>query len=248
MNRNRITALGGGAVALACLAVALAAWPAHGHLAVDEVAEFGAAGYGTDQLSHSHPHNRTVFYAYDNGTHWSSPIDLYEAALGANGTAPAPSPAAPEPERIVVRNTVDFDVPETVMIGLHDATVSCPEGEGHDRVKMRSQHFRHNQLFWSSAYHDGHLVPVYIYDHTDTPTAGGDMLAFWGDVDPESNTYHVIAMVEDSQGQLCDGHAPIFTVDIRGDCFGERIEIISRNPAGYNVTGSGDAVGAACIF
>lgn len=197
------------------------------HLAVDEVAEHGDAGYGGGQLSHEHPHNRTVFYAHANGTIWGSPVDVYETEL-----------------RTAAQEDAAEDVPEVIIFSFSYGTVTCAEGEGHERVMTRYVHGPHEEFHWSSAHNEATSLWMYEFARSGN---GAQISAFWADVDEATDTYHVIATVWDEGGHMCDDPPHAFIADIRGDCGGDSISITSRNAAAYNVTASGDSVHAACI-
>lgn len=204
---------------------------ADAHLAKDEVARHGPAGFSDEQYDHQHPHNRIIWYQAETANYTGSPIDLYEN-----------NPPPQQTEIIVIENVLERDIPQVVMFDLKDANVKCHDGSGHNKVTsyMRGGV---NEIVWSSTYTE---LPIGQLFKSDSSRAD-DLLIVWGNVDQVSDTFHLIGIMQSSNVQLCEDKPLVFAVDIHGNCDGSGLNMTSRHPQGYDITATGNQVHAACI-
>ena len=124
-------------------------------------------------------------------------------------------------------------------------TVACPGGDTNS-VTWYGQHKRQKIMY---SWEENELFNMNSNAHGRLTTPNGNASPhFYIDnarVDGPGNYFTMIVTVDDNDKRLCKSFDPLFTMDIVGKCDGTMFEGISREPLGFNVTGSNFLV--SCI-
>lgn len=245
MRTKNIAIIAATVAALALVIVLVAAQPAAGHYAVDEVNAFGPAGPDPVQRDHEHPHARTVWYAHENGTVWESPVDLYELRLIGNATIPVA--AAPEPEPETSGENFE-DIPFTVIFEIREASALCPDRTERDDVRTTGlTHWSHALIYHSDIVDQTRDGTIHSPDGgSNSP---GQLLFLGGAIDTERGIARVTGIAEhDNPAAFCDSAREFFVFDAEIRCDGSGLTMTSRDSDGYTVTATDEQVHAACYW
>jgi len=199
------------AAVLAAVMVAAALIPAvQAHLALNEV-----AGVSTTQKTHEiHPHARTIWYAYDNGTIWESQVDIYEASMATE---------VPVPED-------DF----VLFYYVREAAISCEAPEARADASLthftdNGAHNHHQYMIWDG---DGIMGGEINADHRQSFTVLDIDMHYNATGHPTHFTGN--GLVHENR-PLCNDKA-LFEFDLVGQCDGSSFQMYADHPAGYNFT------------
>ena len=125
-------------------------------------------------------------------------------------------------------------------------TVTCPGGDTNTLTWHGNSNKKKIQYSWNdSELFTGANTQA---DGTLSTGSGGTTTYFHinnARVDGPGNYFTMIVTVDDNGKHVCKSFDPLFTMDIVGKCDGTMFEGISREPLGFNVTGSNFLV--SCI-
>ena len=227
------------------------------HIAVDEVARHGGAGYDSEQLTHEHPHDRTIWYEIESGNYTGDAVDRYEQRL----IGQAPPPVIPDPEPVpepepepVPANYERMDM--TVMFEIDGGTVTCPNGrtvEDVDIVMVTNSVIRHADLIYTTettSIFDKHRAGLVKALSADSRIESSSLVLVDGLADTQNDMAHLVAVVDHINGSLhfCPGSEDMSISDIYIECDGSGIEMVPRHSNGYSVTATDEQSSAACHF
>ena len=125
-------------------------------------------------------------------------------------------------------------------------TVTCP-GEEKTKTAVWDGYHKRGKILYS--WEDTELFNVNTHSHGRLSTPSGNASPhFYIDnarVDGPGNYFTMILTIDDDDKHMCDSFDPLFTMDVVGKCDGTMFEGISREPLGFNVTGTNFLV--SCI-
>ena len=224
------------------------------HVAVDEVPKWEGAGFDTDQLTHQHPHNRTIWYYPQNDTYAGSPVDIYEQTLIGDYVAPEPEPE-PEPEPVPTEENFTSDR-FVVMFQVDDATADCADGTDAEGVDM--YHINTSPQFGDSRHGTGiiyssgpdQLTTLANLRNTSTSsTQAAIVYIIEGQIDKDRDIARISGIVDhDDNYDMCGDANEFFAFDIEINCDGSGLEFTSRNDDGYSVSATDEQTHAVCYY
>ena len=135
------------------------------------------------------------------------------------------------------RQSHDLDI---LYIDDLTTTVTCP-GEEKTKTALWEGNSPHDRILYS--WNDSELFTG-AKSQTDgslSITSTTSIIFFHinnARVDGPGNYFTMIVTIDDFNNSMCKSHDPLFTMDIVGKCDGTMFEGISREPLGFNVTGS----------
>ena len=193
----------------------------------DEVMRYDdGLGWGSDQIEHSHPHDRIIWLEPESDTYSGIHSDMYR-----NGG--------------IIDTNIDIGF-EGVMVEIDYAQVHC----GDDRSFLAQIHSGTVEIDSTFEYFtDSSIDPEYghLYHHHYGDAQSDYYTILYSEI-LDDDTFYMFGVIRDNSGlEVCLNESFMFIVDIYGDCDGDNIEFISRDTNGYNMTASGDDLDVLCI-
>ena len=222
-------------------ATAVAMQQADAHVAVDEVARYGGAGFDPAQEDHQHPHNRTVWYYPENSTYAGSPVDVYEQTLIGDYVAPEP-----EPEPIPTEeNFVDDQF--IVMFEIREAEIDCADGTNAENASIYQQNHDLGVIYSSGP--DQLTTLGYIYSSGADANTAVIFIVVEGQIDKDRGIAKVSGIADQSSNYyMCPDANEFFAFDIEINCDGSGLEFTSRNDNGYSISATDEQTHAVCYY